>query len=166
MTWASLVAQIVKNLPAMQETQLESLGLNDPLEKGTATQSSLLAWRIPRTEEPGGLQSVVLQSDMTERRAAEAMTCLVFPVSEFYVNQRGLYESSVTCFFLSSSCLWASPLLSLCWRCVPFLCCVIISSRHDCTDADLPTFFCWWIDVLLPGFCYQWHLFTFLLVHL
>ena len=60
MTWASLVAQIVKNLPAMQETQLESLGLNDPLEKGTATQSSLLAWRIPRTEEPGGLQSAGL----------------------------------------------------------------------------------------------------------
>ena len=61
---------MVKNLPAMQESWVESLGLKDPLEKGTATQSSLLAWRIPWTEEPGGLQSVVLQSDMTERRAA------------------------------------------------------------------------------------------------
>ena len=48
--WASLVAQMVKNLPAMQET----LGQEDPLEKETATHSSILAWRIPRTEEPGG----------------------------------------------------------------------------------------------------------------
>ena len=54
--WASLVAQTVKNVPAMQETQVQSLGQEDPLEKGTATHSSILAWRIPRTEEPGGLQ--------------------------------------------------------------------------------------------------------------
>ena len=54
-SWASLVAQMVKNLPAMQETEVRSLGEEDPLEKGTAIQSSILAWRIPRTEEPGGL---------------------------------------------------------------------------------------------------------------
>ena len=54
----SLVAQIVKNLPAMQETQVQSLSLEDPLEKGTATHSSILAWMIPWTEEPGGLQSL------------------------------------------------------------------------------------------------------------
>ena len=59
--WASLVAQKVKNLPAMWETQVQSLGWEDPLEKGTATHSSLLAWRIPRTEEPGGLQSMESQ---------------------------------------------------------------------------------------------------------
>ena len=54
-TMASLVAQQVKNLPAMQETWVRSLGWEDPLEKGTATHSSILAWRIPQTEEPGGL---------------------------------------------------------------------------------------------------------------
>ena len=51
----SLVAQIVKNLPAMQETQVQSLGCEDPLEKGLSTHSSILAWRIPWTEEPKGL---------------------------------------------------------------------------------------------------------------
>ena len=53
-----LVAQLVKNLPAMQETQVQSLGREDPLDKGMATHSSILAWRIPWTEEPGGLQSM------------------------------------------------------------------------------------------------------------
>ena len=52
----SLVAQVVKNLLAMQETQFRSLGREDPLEKGMATHSSILAWRIPWTEELGGLQ--------------------------------------------------------------------------------------------------------------
>ena len=57
--WASLVAQTVKDLPAMQGlTQVQSLCQEDPLEKGTATHSSILAWRIPWTEEPGGLQSM------------------------------------------------------------------------------------------------------------
>ena len=55
---ASLVAQLVKNLAAMQETWILSLGWEDPLEKGTATHSSILVWRIPRTEEPGRLQSM------------------------------------------------------------------------------------------------------------
>ena len=52
------MAQTVKNLPAMQETQVLSLGQEDPLEKRTATHSSILAWRIPWTEELSGLQSV------------------------------------------------------------------------------------------------------------
>ena len=56
-SWASLVAQMVKNLPAMQETWAGSLGQEDSLEKGMATHSSILAWQIPWTEEPGGLQS-------------------------------------------------------------------------------------------------------------
>ena len=59
--WASLVAQTVKNLPAMQATPPPSLGWEDPLEKEMATQSSILAWRIPWTEEPGRLQSMGLQ---------------------------------------------------------------------------------------------------------
>ena len=54
---ASPVAQMVKNLPAMQETWVQSLGREDSLEKGMATHSSILTWRIPGTEEPGGLQS-------------------------------------------------------------------------------------------------------------
>ena len=59
---ASLVAQLVKNLPAMQETQVRFPGWEDPLEKEMATLSSILAWRIPWTEEPGGLQSMGLKS--------------------------------------------------------------------------------------------------------
>ena len=51
--WASLVAQVVKNLPAVQETWILSLALEDPLGKGVATHSTVLAWRIPWTEEPG-----------------------------------------------------------------------------------------------------------------
>ena len=58
---ASLVAQLVKNLSAMQETWVWSLNWNDLLEEGMATHSSVLAWRIPWTEEPGGLRSVGLQ---------------------------------------------------------------------------------------------------------
>ena len=58
---ASLVAQTLKNLPAMQETWAPCLDWEDPLEKGKATHSWILAWRIPWTEEPVGLQSVALQ---------------------------------------------------------------------------------------------------------
>ena len=58
---ASLVAQTVKNLPAVRETWVQSLGWEDPLEKGMATHSSILPWRIPWTEEPGGLASTGLQ---------------------------------------------------------------------------------------------------------
>ena len=53
-----MVAQTVKNLPAMQETCVQTLSQEDPLEKGMATHSNLLAWRIPWTEEPDGLQSM------------------------------------------------------------------------------------------------------------
>ena len=55
---ASLVAQIVKNLPVVQETQIQYPGGEDPLEKAMATLSSILAWRIPWTKEPGGLQFI------------------------------------------------------------------------------------------------------------
>ena len=66
--WASFIALLVKNLPAMQETQVRFLSWEDPLEKEMATHSSILAWGILRTEEPSGLQSMELQeSDTTER---------------------------------------------------------------------------------------------------
>ena len=71
---ASLLPQTVKNLPAMQETRVQSLSQEDPLEKGMATHSSVLAWRIPWTEEPGGLQSMWLQRvrhDRTTKRDSD-----------------------------------------------------------------------------------------------
>jgi len=61
----SLIAQSVKKLPAMQETHIRFLGREDPLEKGMATHFSILAWRIPWTEEPGGLQTMGSQESDT-----------------------------------------------------------------------------------------------------
>ena len=62
------MAQLVKTLPAMWEISVQSLGWEDPLEKEMATHSSILAWEIPWTEEPGGLQSIGhKESDTTER---------------------------------------------------------------------------------------------------
>ena len=63
---ASVVAQLVKNLPAMQDTRVRSLGWEDPLEKGMATDYSILAWRIPWTKESGSLQSMGSQRSKHE----------------------------------------------------------------------------------------------------
>ena len=65
MHWASLIAQLVNNLPAMQETWVGFLGWENPLEKEMATHSSILAWRIQWTEEPGRLQSMGSQESDT-----------------------------------------------------------------------------------------------------
>ena len=65
--YASLVAQMVKNPPVKRETWIGSLGWEDPLEEGVATHSSILAWRIPWTEEPGGIQSVGSQESDTPK---------------------------------------------------------------------------------------------------
>ena len=66
--WAFMVAQTVKNLPARQEVRVRSLGQEDPLEKGMATHSSMLAWRTPYTKELGTLQSMGYKElDMTEQ---------------------------------------------------------------------------------------------------
>ena len=62
---ASLVAQMVKSLPAVYETQVRSLGREDPVAKGMASHSSILAWKIPRTEESGGLQPKGSEHDRT-----------------------------------------------------------------------------------------------------
>ena len=67
--WTSLVVQLVKNLPAVQETWVRSLGCGDTLGKGMATHSSILAWRIPWTEEPGRLQSMGFQREFHEPRS-------------------------------------------------------------------------------------------------
>ena len=63
----SLVAHMVKSLPAMQEIQVQSLGQKDPLEKEMATHSSIIAWRTSWIEEPGSSESMFSESDMTER---------------------------------------------------------------------------------------------------
>ena len=76
--WASQVMLVLKNLPSSAgepETRIRPLGREDPLEEGTATHSSILAWRIPRTEEPGGLQSMVLQRVRTRLRQLSTYTC-------------------------------------------------------------------------------------------
>ena len=86
------MAQTVKNLPAEQETWVQSLGWEDPLEKGMATHSSILAWKIPWAEEPGGLQSMGLQragpdgSDLAHIRKTkerERETMVGFSVERF-----------------------------------------------------------------------------------
>ena len=59
------MAQMVKNLSTVQETRVRNLGGEDPLEKGTATHSSILVWRIPWTEKPGGLQSMGVAKSQT-----------------------------------------------------------------------------------------------------
>ena len=61
----SLVAQMVKNLPAMQETWVRSVGWEDPLEEGMTTHSSILAWEIPWTEDPGRVQSMGVANSRT-----------------------------------------------------------------------------------------------------
>ena len=94
MTWASWVAQLVNNLPTIQKTPVWFLGQEDPLEKGMATHSSILAWRIPWTEESGSLQSTGSQSDTNERLSLllHFQVCLVHPSSEHdWSWQRDLY---------------------------------------------------------------------------
>ena len=79
--WASPVAQSVKNLPAVQETQVQSLGWGDPLEKEMATHSSNLAWKISWSEEPGGLQSMGLQRVGHDQVTDTYLLPLVFQIS-------------------------------------------------------------------------------------
>ena len=80
---ASLLAQRIKRLPAKQETRVRSLGWEDPLEKEMATQSSILAWRIPWTEEPGGLQSMRSQRvgrDRSDLACIYVCVCIYIPI--------------------------------------------------------------------------------------
>ena len=90
---ASLIAQLVKNPPAMQETLVEFLGWEGPLEEGMATHSRFLAWRIPWTEEPGGLQSMGSQrlSDTTERLSTAQMKNIQEHVE---ISQSSVWDSS------------------------------------------------------------------------
>ena len=102
------MAQMVKNLPAMQETHVRSLDWEDPLEKGMAIHSNVLAWRIPWTEGPGGLHAVqgVTESDRTERLNACSFISVpgtVLETENIVVNKKSaslhrtyiLYEFSI-----------------------------------------------------------------------
>ena len=83
LSWASQMAQTVKNLSAMQETQVQSLGQEDPLEKEMATHSSILTWEIPWTEEPGSYSSCgyrVGHDLTTEMKVAQSCTTLWDPM--------------------------------------------------------------------------------------
>ena len=95
--WASLVAQMVKkkkNLPAMQEMWVQSLGREDPLEKGMATHSSILSWRIPWTEEAGRLQSLgsqrVGQDLVTEQQEVSKDKITEFKLKLYLLSPRYL----------------------------------------------------------------------------
>ena len=105
------MSQMVKNLPAMQETWLWFLGQEDPLEKGMATHSSIFAWRISWTEEPGGLQSMGLQRvGRTER-----LTQTIFPVPGKFFD--GSKPSVCSLFFYPTPSLFLTPkaILALPW---------------------------------------------------
>ena len=99
---------VVTNLPAMQETWVRSLGWEDPLEKGMATHSSTLAWRIPWTEEPGGLQSTGSQR-VRHGRVTNTHT------KYKYSHLEGLWNSfSIKKIFLKINLFLT--VLGLCWR--------------------------------------------------
>ena len=74
---------MVKKLPAMQETQVQFLGQEEPLEEGIATHSSILAWRIPWTEEPGGLQSMCRKETDTTEQLILPLSLLFRLLSQF-----------------------------------------------------------------------------------
>ena len=86
--WASLVALTVKNLSAVLETRVWSLGWEDPLEKKMATHSSILAWRIPRTEEPGKLES------MESKRVGQDCATFTFTFHTKYIMQNARLDES------------------------------------------------------------------------
>ena len=123
--YASLVAQRLKRLPPMRETQVRSLGGEDPLEKEMAAHSSILAWRIPWTEEPGGLQSTASQ-----RVGHNWVTLLTY-----------LLNSSYWLFFMHSvslhSHLWDGLSLTWCWNKIIILICQHANKNILCCNFSL-----------------------------
>ena len=82
---------VVKNLPAMQETQVRSLGREDPLEGSMATHSSILVWRVPWTEEPGGLQCIGLQSQTGLKQLSSSSVYVGINVSMYIYIHTHIY---------------------------------------------------------------------------
>ena len=99
---ASLVAQMVKRLPAMQETRLQSLGWEDLLEKEMATHSSILAWEIPWTEEPGGLQSMGLER-VGHDLVTNNSSCFIGYFCKYYTYSCCIVAKSCLCNPMDSS---------------------------------------------------------------
>ena len=95
------MAQTVKNLTTVQETRVQSLGQEDPLEKEMATHSGILAWRVPRTEEPGGLQSMVSQR-------VGHNSVIALSLFTFVIVSQGLfiYVWEQSCFRVLGSSTW------------------------------------------------------------
>ena len=85
--WASLVAQMLKHLPATWETRVQSLGREDPLEKEMSTHSSILAWRISWREEPGGLQSMGLQGVKHDWMTSLSLSVYMLSCSVMFHNK-------------------------------------------------------------------------------
>ena len=83
---------MVKNLPAVQEIPVQSLGLDDPLEKEMATRSSILAWEIPWTEEPGGLQSMGSQRVRHDLRTSQQQSCRKLVTLQMILVHRRINE--------------------------------------------------------------------------
>ena len=131
--WASLVAQMVKNLPAMQDAQFRSLSGEDTLEKGMSTHSNILTWRIPWTEKPGGLQSMGLQR-VRHNWATNIFTFWILSQFSHFLEKE------------------------TCWHHVQFMAKVVcitgethsfykpltILSSHPCVGLLLPEQFCWY----------------------
>ena len=119
--WASQVTQMVKNPPAMQETQVQSLDWEDPLEKGRAIHSSILAWRILWTEEPGGLPSVgCKESDRWKTNT--------FPFITLILTEEGTDTLLFCCCSVAQLC----PIL-----CNPMDCSLPGSSVHEILQARI-----------------------------
>ena len=114
--WASLVAQMVKRLPTMRETRVRSLGQEDPLEKETATHSSIHAWKIPWTEEPGGLQSMGSQR-VGHNWAISLCACVCVCVCVCVLGRMGITNCSF-CILLPFCYKLFSPRSSLWWSLV------------------------------------------------
>ena len=98
---ASLVAQLIKNLPAVQEARVRFLGWDDPLEKEMATHCSILAWKISWTEEPGGLQSWGHKESGTTEQLTLSRQCCCFHLLGFYCSP-GDRASGAFCLHLCS----------------------------------------------------------------
>jgi len=130
----SLVAQMIRNPSAMRETWVRSLGREDPLEEGMATHSSVLAWRIPWTEEPGGLQSMGLQRIRHDwvTKQQYVLRMLMRPIFQLIFPWMDLFRKkirSISVLFIYLFILLYSIVLVL-----PY----INSIRHGCTCVLYP----------------------------
>ena len=122
---------MVKNLPGMQETSVQSLGRDDPLEKEIATHSSVLAWRIPWTKEPGRLQS------MGSQRAGHSWKWLTHTIDSYYTHQKHPPPQVVRLY----SRYWLSCLIQFKarWKLQCVLCCAVLSCSVMSNSATLWT---------------------------